>query len=201
LWRTPRTPVENRQYWPSDRGACIELQGCKLPTVWITPVDNFQGQVWGRPGRGGRVRCGRRRRCMYCTVRYCTVRPVTQVRGSFRCRGVDAFGAGAGAEGGLALGAAGDEPGGTHRHYPGTGWSLRSCRRSGVTRPDAGLNGSGFCGGPPERGEVAVAERPWARPATRRPSRSPMRQPTGRRSARGHRPAGGPGTCRGECRQ
>lgn len=30
----------NRQPWPSDRDRHHELQLCKLPTVWITPVEN-----------------------------------------------------------------------------------------------------------------------------------------------------------------
>ena len=52
LWRSPRAPARNRQLWPSDQERRRELQACKLPTVWITPVDNFPaGHAHGVAGR------------------------------------------------------------------------------------------------------------------------------------------------------
>lgn len=41
LWRSKSSPPRNRPVWPSDRGQHRELQACKLPTVWITVVDNY----------------------------------------------------------------------------------------------------------------------------------------------------------------
>ena len=40
LWTSERAPFRNRPVWPSDPGVGHELHACKLPTVWITPVDN-----------------------------------------------------------------------------------------------------------------------------------------------------------------
>ena len=37
--------MQNCLWWPSDPHHPIELQLCKLPTVWITPVENFCGVV------------------------------------------------------------------------------------------------------------------------------------------------------------
>jgi hypothetical protein len=38
----------NRQLGPSDGAVGYELQLCKLPTVWITPVDNSGHHAWWR---------------------------------------------------------------------------------------------------------------------------------------------------------
>jgi hypothetical protein len=40
LWRAGHALEQNRPVWPSDPPCRHELQPCKLPTVWITPVDN-----------------------------------------------------------------------------------------------------------------------------------------------------------------
>jgi hypothetical protein len=72
LWRSQKPSVENRLLWLSDPPSRSELQRCKLPTVWITPVDNFAARAPSCPaartarhsGPGtlklaGRVRCGK----------------------------------------------------------------------------------------------------------------------------------------------
>ena len=49
LWRSQRPSAQNRQLWPSNPAWGYELQRCKLPTVWITPVDNFPARAPGCP--------------------------------------------------------------------------------------------------------------------------------------------------------
>ena len=47
LWRVAGPSGQNRQLWPSDPAPSHELQRCKLPTVWITPVDNVPAPAPG----------------------------------------------------------------------------------------------------------------------------------------------------------
>jgi hypothetical protein len=51
----------NRQLGPSDGAVGYELQLCKLPTVWITPVDNSGHHAWWSLGPAADVEatCGK----------------------------------------------------------------------------------------------------------------------------------------------
>lgn len=63
LWRSDSDPFRNRPVWPSDPAGRHELHACKLPTVWITPVDNSRRghaqRIFWAPGDAGRARTGR----------------------------------------------------------------------------------------------------------------------------------------------
>ena len=76
LWRSECAPLRNRPVWPSDPGLSHELQACKLPTVWITPVDNScetcaqhptaAGDWWEMRSKGtlAAARCGTQRQAV-----------------------------------------------------------------------------------------------------------------------------------------
>ena len=56
LWRSGSVQDRNRPVWPSDPGRRAELQACKLPTVWITPVDNYPARDVRRVPTPGNAR-------------------------------------------------------------------------------------------------------------------------------------------------
>ena len=79
LWRSKSSPPRNRPVWPSDRGQHRELQACKLPTVWITVVDNYPaGRLTGShhgPEPAGSERAqGHRGRHRHSTAQHSSTR-------------------------------------------------------------------------------------------------------------------------------
>lgn len=58
MWRSRSANRQNRPLWPSNPGLLLELQACKLPTVWITAVENLQTVRPGSPSADGVGRRG-----------------------------------------------------------------------------------------------------------------------------------------------